>query len=89
VAWTVSGEAVTGSKFRFTRIVQNSNILWHIAPLLCNDCKISNYTMAIARQRPIHSNTGMVFCVRSVQICYKQDKLGVAVSLRTDGVQSL
>jgi hypothetical protein len=24
--------------------------MWHADPLLCNDCKLSNYTTALARQ---------------------------------------
>jgi hypothetical protein len=51
------------------------NILWHVDPLLGNDREISNYTTAVTRQRPVNSNRGMMFSVRSLPKCYKQDKL--------------
>jgi hypothetical protein len=48
-------------------------ILWYVDPLLGNDHKI-NYTTAVTRQRSANSNRGMVFSVRSVPRCNKQDK---------------
>jgi hypothetical protein len=48
-------------------------------PLLGNDQKISHYTTAVTKQLPVNCNGGMVFSVRSVLRCYKQDKLGVVV----------
>jgi hypothetical protein len=51
--------------------------LWHVDPLLGNDREISKYTAAVTRKRPVNSNRGMVFSVRSLPRCYKQDKLGV------------
>jgi hypothetical protein len=32
--------------------------------------------LVVTRQRPVNSNRGTVFTVRSVPRCYKQDKLG-------------
>jgi hypothetical protein len=52
-------------------------IMCHVDPFLGNDREISNYTMAFTRQRSVNSKRGKVFSVRSVPICYKQDKLGV------------
>jgi hypothetical protein len=54
-------------------------ILVHISPMLGNNCKI-NCKMVVTRQQPINSNRETVFSVRSMLRCYKQDKLGVAVS---------
>jgi hypothetical protein len=59
----------------FWHIEVTVNILWHVDPLLRNDCEIRNYTTATARQRPFNSNRGTVFSVRSTPRCYKQDKL--------------
>jgi hypothetical protein len=56
------------------------NVLWHVDPFLARDHEISNDTAAVARQRPLNSNRGNVFSVRSVPRCYKQDKLGAVVS---------
>jgi hypothetical protein len=44
----------------------NTSILWYVAPLVCNDRDISNYTTAVTRQRPVNSNRGTGFSVRSV-----------------------
>jgi hypothetical protein len=49
--------------------------MWHVDLLLHNDSEISNYTMAITRQWPLNSNRGIVFSVRSMPRCYKQDEL--------------
>jgi hypothetical protein len=54
--------------------------MWHVVLLLGNDREISNYTTTITRQRPVNSNRGTVFSVRSVPRCYKKNKLEVAVS---------
>jgi hypothetical protein len=37
------------------------NILWHVDPLLGSDREIGHYTAAVARQRPVNNNRGMVF----------------------------
>jgi hypothetical protein len=58
-----------------------SYILWHVDTLLGNDRERSNYTTAVTRQRPVNSNRGMVFSVRSVPRCCKQDKLEVSGDL--------
>jgi hypothetical protein len=47
-------------------------ILWHVDPLLGNDSEISYYTTTVTRQRPVKSNRGNVFSVRSVPRCYEQ-----------------
>jgi hypothetical protein len=57
--------------------------------LVGNYREIKKYTMAITRQGPINSNRGMSFSVQSMLRYYKQDKLGVAVSLITADVQLL
>jgi hypothetical protein len=62
---------------------QEENSLYflrHVDLLLGNDREINNYTLAVTRQPPVNSNRETVFSVRSVPRCYKQDKLGVAVS---------
>jgi hypothetical protein len=51
--------------------------MWRVDQLLGNDRDISIYTTAATRQRPSNSNRGTAFSVRSVPICYKQDKLGL------------
>jgi hypothetical protein len=38
------------------------NILWHVDPLLGNDCEISNYTTAVTRQRSLNSNRKCFLC---------------------------
>jgi hypothetical protein len=55
-------------------------VLWHVDALLGYDSEINNYSTAVTKQRPINSNRGKVFSVRSVPRCYKQDKSGVAVN---------
>jgi hypothetical protein len=60
-----------------TALYPDCNVLWHVDQLLRNDCEINDYTTAVIRQRPVNSNRETVFSVRSVQRCYKQDKLGV------------
>jgi hypothetical protein len=47
-------------------------ILWNVVPLLGND-RETNKTTDVTRQRPLNSNRGTVFSVRSVPSCYKQD----------------
>jgi hypothetical protein len=54
-----------------------ARILWNVYALLGIDRDLSNYTTAVTRQRPVNSNRGTVFSVRSVPKCYKQGKLGV------------
>jgi hypothetical protein len=57
-------------------------LLWYVHLLLGNDCEISNYTTAVAKQRlckqtwtqQLHCNRGMGFCTWSMRRCYKQDK---------------
>jgi hypothetical protein len=49
-------------------------IMGHVDPLLGNDHEISNYTMAVTRQRSINSNRETVFSVWSVPR-YEQDAL--------------
>jgi hypothetical protein len=64
-------------------------ILWNVDPLLGNDREISNYTTVFTRQRSVNRNGGMAFSVCSELICYKHDKLVVAVSFITAGAQLL
>jgi hypothetical protein len=65
-------------------------LLWHIDQLLGNDRETNNDTTAVPRQwtvnnkgmvfsaqsskQQLNSNRGTVFSVRSVPICYQQDK---------------
>jgi hypothetical protein len=51
------------------------SIFWHVDLLLENYHKISNYTMAVTRQWPVNSTTGMLFSVWSALRCYKRHKL--------------
>jgi hypothetical protein len=53
-------------------------ILWHVDPLLGNNCEISSYTMVVTRQQPVNSNRGTMFSVLFMLRCHKQDKLGSA-----------
>jgi hypothetical protein len=64
-------------------------IVWHVNPLPGNERGISICTTAVTRQRPVDSSRGAVFSLRSVLRYSKQDKLGVAVSYISDGVQLL
>jgi hypothetical protein len=52
-------------------------VTFNIGPyqMLGNDREISDYTMAVTRQRPINRNRGTVFSMRPVARCYKQDEL--------------
>jgi hypothetical protein len=52
--------------------------MWHV-PLLGNDREISKYPTAVTRQRPVNTNRGKVFPLRSVPRCYNQYKLEAAV----------
>jgi hypothetical protein len=49
-------------------------LLWHVEPLLGNHREMSSCKTAVTRQRPVNSNKGTVFSVRSVPRCYKQGK---------------
>jgi hypothetical protein len=49
-------------------------ILWYIDPLLGNDREANNSTTTVTRQRPLNSNRGTVFSVRSALGRYKQGK---------------
>jgi hypothetical protein len=46
------------------------HILWHVDSLLGNDREISNYRIAVTRHRPVNSNRGVVFSVRSMPELY-------------------
>jgi hypothetical protein len=46
--------------------------------LLGGNCEIGDCTAAVARQWPTNNNRGMVFSVRSMGRCYKQDELVVS-----------
>jgi hypothetical protein len=73
---------------------RNVKILWHLDKLLGNDCKISTYITAVARQwfssdhivaesdtnSTVSLQQGTMLCMLSVLRSYKQGQLVVAVS---------
>jgi hypothetical protein len=42
-------------------------MLWHVDPLLGGDLVLGNCTSAVARQRPVNNNRGMVFSALSAK----------------------
>jgi hypothetical protein len=52
--------------------------MWHVDPLLSKGREVSKCSTAVNRQRPVNSNRGTVFNVRSVPRCYNPNKLEVS-----------
>jgi hypothetical protein len=47
--------------------------VWHVDPLLGKDHETNNKTTVVTKQRPVNSNRGIAFSVRSLPSYYKQD----------------
>jgi hypothetical protein len=55
-------------------------LLWHVEPLLGNDCKISNYTTGSPQEQENTAIMEVVFSMLSMHGCYKQGQLHIVVS---------